>query len=141
MAAMLEFRTEGFNPYATKYSPYVDSRVAVATAANFGIVGNGKLFILGLTAQGIVVEKTFDTNDSQYDLAWSEINERQLAVACGDGSIKLFDMGTNEFPIMNFHEHKRETFSVAWNPVTKDTFISSSWDGTVKVVSSSLLSS
>lgn len=35
---------------------------------------------------------------------------------------------------MNFHEHKRETFSVCWNPVTKDTFVSSSWDGTVKIV-------
>lgn len=58
MAAMLEFRTRGFNPYAVKYSPYYDNRVAVASAANFGIVGNGRLFALGLTAAGIQVEKT-----------------------------------------------------------------------------------
>lgn len=77
---------------------------------------------------------SFDTNDALYDLAWSEINENQIVVACGDGSIKLFDLGVNEFPVMNFHEHKRETFSVCWNPITKDTFISSSWDGTVKLV-------
>lgn len=76
----------------------------------------------------------FDTNDALYDLAWSEINENQLIAACGDGSIKLFDLGVNDFPVMNFHEHKRETFAVAWNPVTKDSFISSSWDGTVKIV-------
>lgn len=57
MAAMLEFRTEGFNPYAVKYSPYYDSRIAVAASSNFGIVGNGRLFTLGLTAQGIQVEK------------------------------------------------------------------------------------
>lgn len=76
----------------------------------------------------------FDTNDALYDLAWSEINENQLITACGDGSLKLFDLGVNEFPVMNFHEHKRETFSVCWNPVSKDTFISSSWDGTVKLV-------
>lgn len=81
---------------------------------------------------------SFDTNDALYDLAWSEINENQLIVACGDGSMKLFDLGVNEFPVMNFHEHKRETFSVCWNPVTKDTFISSSWDGTVKLVCSLL---
>lgn len=56
---MLEFRTQGFNPYAVKYSPYYDNRVAVATAANFGIVGNGRLFVLGLTAAGIQVEKTY----------------------------------------------------------------------------------
>ncbi|KAG5950418.1 hypothetical protein E4U53_005098 [Claviceps sorghi] len=133
MAAMLEFRTQGFNPYAVKYSPYYDSRIAVATSSNFGIVGNGRVFALALTAQGIQVEKTFDTNDALYDLAWSEINENQLVVACGDGSLKLFDLGLNDFPVMNFHEHKRETFSVCWNPVTKDSFISSSWDGTVKI--------
>jgi peroxin-7 len=157
MAAMLEFRTQGYNPYAVKYSPYHDSRIAVGTAANFGIVGNGRLFALALTAQGIQVEKTcvyiqachdksngadatvnyfyrFDTNDAIYDLAWSEINENQLVVACGDGSLKLFDIGMREFPVMMFHEHKREAFATAWNPVTKDNFISSSWDGTVKIV-------
>jgi peroxin-7 len=67
-------------------------------------------------------------------LAWSEINENQLVVACGDGSLKLFDIGAKEFPVMIFHEHNREAFAAAWNPVTKDTFISSSWDGTVKIV-------
>ncbi|GAO18137.1 uncharacterized protein UV8b_01207 [Ustilaginoidea virens] len=133
MAAMLEFRTQGYNPYAVKYSPYYDSRIAVATSANFGIVGNGRAFALGLTAQGVRVEKTFDTNDALYDLAWSEINDNQFIVACGDGSLKLFDLGVDDFPVMNFHEHKRETFSVCWNPVSKDTFISSSWDGTVKI--------
>ncbi|KAH7328207.1 peroxisome targeting signal type 2 receptor [Stachybotrys elegans] len=133
MAAMLEFRTQGFNPYAVKYSPYYDSRIAVAASANFGIIGNGRLFALGLTAQGVQVEKTFDTNDALYDLAWSEINENQLLAAGGDGSLKLFDLGVDQFPIMNFHEHKREAFSVCWNPVVKDTFISSSWDGTVKL--------
>jgi peroxin-7 len=58
MAAMLEFRTQGFNPYAVKYSPYYDSRIAVAASANFGIVGNGRIFVLGLTPQGIQAEKT-----------------------------------------------------------------------------------
>lgn len=59
MAAMLEFRTQGFNPYAVKYSPYHDSRLAVGAASNFGIVGNGRLFALAMTAQGIQVEKTY----------------------------------------------------------------------------------
>lgn len=77
---------------------------------------------------------SFDTNDALYDLAWSEINENQLLVACGDGSIKLFDLGVDTYPVMNYHEHKRETFSVFWNQTTKDTFVSSSWDGTVKIV-------
>ena len=59
-----------------------------------------------------------------------------MVVACGDGSIKLYDIGVAQgFPVMNFHEHKRETFAVYWNPVTKDSFVSSSWDGTIKIVS------
>jgi len=56
-AGMLEFRTAGFNPYAVQYSPYFDNRVAVATSANYGILGNGKLFALALTATGVQVEK------------------------------------------------------------------------------------
>lgn len=56
---MLEYRTEGYNGYAVKYSPFYDSRIAVAASSNFGLVGNGRLFILGLTAQGIVSGKLY----------------------------------------------------------------------------------
>jgi len=56
---MLEFRTQGFNGYNVKYSPFFDSRIAVATSANFGLVGNGRLYILGLTPNGIVAEKWY----------------------------------------------------------------------------------
>lgn len=54
---MLEFRTQGFNGYAVKYSPFFDSRIAVASSANYGLVGNGRLYILSLTANGIVADK------------------------------------------------------------------------------------
>lgn len=56
---MLEFRTQGFNGYSVKYSPFFDSRIAVASSANFGLVGNGRLYILGLTPNGIVAEKWY----------------------------------------------------------------------------------
>lgn len=56
---MLEFRTQGFNGYAVQYSPFFDSRIAVASAANFGLVGNGRLYILGLTPKGIIAEKWY----------------------------------------------------------------------------------
>jgi len=155
---MLEYRTQGFNGHAVKYSPFFDSRIAAASSANFGLVGNGRLYILGLTPKGIVAEKwysvrppalsntpfkphqrltnhlRFDTQDSLYDLAWSESHENQVVVACGDGSIKLFDIGVDQFPVQSWQEHNREVFSVHWNLITKDTFCSSSWDGTIKVV-------
>ncbi|KAF3219320.1 peroxisomal targeting signal 2 receptor [Orbilia oligospora] len=130
---MFSFRTQGYNGYNLKYSPFHDSRLAVASSANFGLVGNGRLFVLGLTANGIVAEKTFDTQDGLFDLAWSEVHENQLVVASGDGSLKLFDVGLNDFPIQSWQEHKREVFSVHWNLVDKTTFASSSWDGTVKI--------
>ncbi len=54
---MFEFRTEGFNGFAVKYSPFFDSKIAVASSANYGLVGNGRLYILNLTTNGIVAEK------------------------------------------------------------------------------------
>ncbi|KAF2147547.1 uncharacterized protein K452DRAFT_262116 [Aplosporella prunicola CBS 121167] len=130
---MLEFRTQGYNGYSVKYSPFFDSRIAVAASANFGLVGNGRLYILGLTPNGIVAEKWFDTQDSLFDTAWSEAHENQILTASGDGSIKLFDITLSEFPIQAWSEHAREVFSVHWNLVAKDTFLSSSWDGTIKI--------
>lgn len=53
----MEFCTQGFNGYAVKYSPFFDSKLAVATAANYGLVGNGRLYILNLTANGIIADK------------------------------------------------------------------------------------
>ncbi|PSS17101.1 hypothetical protein M430DRAFT_123156 [Amorphotheca resinae ATCC 22711] len=133
MNGMLEYQTQGFNGYAVKYSPFFDSRIAVASSANFGLVGNGRLYILGLTADGIQAEKWFDTQDSLYDTAWSEAHENQIVVACGDGSVKLFDIALNNFPVQSWQEHNREVYSVSWNLVSKDTFASSSWDGTIKI--------
>ncbi|KAI4107785.1 MAG: hypothetical protein L6R37_001471 [Teloschistes peruensis] len=131
---MLEFYTQGFKGHAVKYSPFFDSRIAVASAANFGLVGNGRLYILGLTPEGIIAEKWFDTQDALYDISWSESHENQCVVACGDGSVKLFDISLNEFPVQSWQEHNREVFAVHWNLVAKDTFCSSSWDGTIKIV-------
>lgn len=79
-------------------------------------------------------ELRFDTQDSLFDLAWSETHENQVLVAAGDGSIKLFDIGLDEFPVQSWKEHMREVFAVHWNLVSKDTFCSSSWDGTIRVV-------
>jgi peroxin-7 len=55
--SILEYQTQGFNGYAVKYSPFFDSRIAVGASSNFGLVGNGRLYILGLTAAGIQAEK------------------------------------------------------------------------------------
>ncbi|KAF8455973.1 peroxin 7 [Terfezia claveryi] len=133
---MFHFRTQGYNGYAVKYSSFFDNRLACAASANFGLVGNGRLYILGLTPGELLGRNVcrFDTQDGLFDVTWSEIHENQLVVASGDGSIKLFDiMVKDSFPIQNWQEHQREVFSVSWNLVDKNTFCSSSWDGTVKI--------
>ena len=56
---MLEYRTQGFNGYAVKYSPFFDSRIAVAASQHFGLVGNGRLYALDLTPKGIVAQKWY----------------------------------------------------------------------------------
>lgn len=131
---MIPFRTTGYNGYACKYSPFYDNKIAVATAANYGLVGNGRLYILSITPDGrIVQDAIFDTQDGLYDVSWSELHENQLLTCSGDGSISLFDTTLQQFPIKRFHEHQREVFSVNWNMVDKSVFCSSSWDSTVKV--------
>ncbi|CAH6721009.1 peroxisomal targeting signal 2 receptor [[Candida] jaroonii] len=131
---MLSFRTKNYNGYAVQYSPFFDSKLAVASAANYGLVGNGKLFILNIQPNGeIINEVSWETQDGLFDLAWSEIHENQVVTANGDGSIKLFDIKVPNFPIMNYKEHQKEVFSVNWNLVDKSSFVSSSWDGTIKV--------
>ena len=42
---MAPFRT-AFNGYAVKFSPFEEGRIAVATAQNFGIIGNGRQYVL-----------------------------------------------------------------------------------------------
>ena len=51
-------RTEGFAGYAVKFSPFYADRLAVASAQNFGLVGNGRLHLLSQNpASGLQVDK------------------------------------------------------------------------------------
>ncbi|BGP07560.1 hypothetical protein JCM10049v2_003398 [Rhodotorula toruloides] len=136
---------EGFACYSVAFSPFFPTKLAVAGAANFGLVGNGRLSVvnqdagpgpagaMGQGGMGMRVEKGFDTQDGLYDLAWSEIHENQIATGSGDGSVKLWDTMLNDFPIRKWHEHQREVFSVDWSNTQKELFCTSSWDGTIKI--------
>ncbi|ANB11310.1 Pex7p [Sugiyamaella lignohabitans] len=132
---MLKFRTSGFSGYSVAYSPFYDSKIAVATAANFGLVGNGRLYVLDIGGDGVIrPQAQFDTQDGLFGLSWSESHENHIITANGDGSLKLFDITTKQqFPLQVYHEHSREVFSVNWNMKDKTIFCSGSWDGTIKV--------
>ncbi|KAG6856558.1 hypothetical protein H0H87_003240 [Tephrocybe sp. NHM501043] len=130
-------QTPGFAHYSLAWSPFHTTRIALASSANFGLVGNGRLHMVSLvpgpSGHPILKIDNYETQDGLYDVAWSEIHENQLVTASGDGSIRLWDVMLNELPIRAWHEHTREVFSVDWSNIKKDTFGSSSWDGMVKL--------
>ncbi|KAI8929443.1 WD40-repeat-containing domain protein [Entophlyctis helioformis] len=137
----MRFRTAGFSGYSVEFSPFFENRLACASAANFGIAGNGRLWILQLANGaplalgdgGIRAEQVYDAQDGLFDCAWSEVHENQIATSSGDGSIKLWDLTMPDFPVRNWSEHKREVFSINWNLVRKDTFVTGSWDYSIKL--------
>ena len=48
---MVLFRTP-FAGYSVRFSPFDESRLAVGTAQNYGIIGNGKLHVLQVSQGG-----------------------------------------------------------------------------------------
>ena len=79
----------------------------------------------------------YDTQDGIFDCAWSEENENILLSSCGDGSIKFWDTSIpHGRPIQSIAAHQKEVYSVSWNPIAKDLFVSGSWDLTAKLWSS-----
>lgn len=131
---MLQYHMQGFSGYSVQYSPFFDNKIAVASGANFGLVGNGKLFILDILPNGqMQVSNSFLTQDCLFDVAWNELHQNQMVVAQGDGTVRLFDMTLQQYPVHIFREHTKEVLSVNWSLLSKDKFVSSSWDGTVKL--------
>lgn len=126
-----------FNGYSVKFSPFYESRLAVATAQNFGILGNGRIHVLELApgAPGVTESVAYDTADAVYDVCWSESHDSVLVAAIGDGSVKIYDtaLPPPSNPIRSFQEHAREVHSVDYNPTRRDSFLTSSWDDTVKL--------
>lgn len=87
--------TPAFSHYSVAWSPFHNGRLALASAANYGLVGNGRLHIVSLAPPMLQLDKAYDTQDGLYDIAWSEIHENQIVTASGDGSIKLWDVMLN----------------------------------------------
>lgn len=131
---MPQFKT-AFQGYSVKFSPFEDDKVAVATSQNFGIIGNGKQYVLQMTPNGLQELRSFDTADGLYDCVWSEENENILVSASGDGSIKVWDLGAppQANPVRGFQEHTHEVYCLHWNQVRRDTFLSGSWDDSIKL--------
>ncbi|RHY87798.1 hypothetical protein DYB35_004165 [Aphanomyces astaci] len=124
-----------FSGYAVEFSPFHEHWVAVGTAQYFGIIGNGQTVVMELLPDGsLATMRSFDTQDGVYDVAWSETHPNQLVAACANGHLKLFDVTTSDnFPIQSFAEHTNEVSGVNWGLVDRTSFVSASWDHTIKL--------
>src|SRR4051794_4278232 len=83
------FRTQDTHGYAVEFSPFRDGLMTVTSSQYFGIVGNGRQYVLQIdpvSGQPRLV-RMFETMDVLFDCSWSEINENQFAVCSGDGSV------------------------------------------------------
>lgn len=49
-----------FQGYSVKCSPFEDGKLAVATAQNFGIIGNGKQYVLKVCIYVMVTDTLID---------------------------------------------------------------------------------
>ena len=122
---------EGFAGQSVRSSPFLAGQLAVASAANFGIVGQGRLQVFQTGAP----QATFTTNAGLCDCAWSEKASGVLLAASMDGHIRLYDVqaAAENRPLTQFSEHTAEVSGIDWNLVAKESFVSSSWDGSVKL--------
>jgi len=128
---MALFKSE-FSAYSVAYSPYEGDKIAVACAQHFGIVGNGALYVLVTSEPRMSQVYLAQTQDSVFDVAWNEGNENQVLAACGDGSVKIFDLAYPQ-PISNIAAHSSEVFSVHSNYQMSNLIASGSYDKAVRV--------
>lgn len=96
------------------------------------MIGTGQQCIFDVVNGQLVNVTTFSCPEGLFDCAWSECNPNHVVSACGNASVRLWDL-SGQTPPRIFAEHTAEVYSVDWNLVSKDTFLSGSWDGTVKV--------
>nr|CCA21678.1 peroxisomal targeting signal 2 receptor putative [Albugo laibachii Nc14] len=138
--------------FAVEFNPFHEGRVAVSTSQYFGIVGNGRQHVFELLPSGQFASvrefsialcinahilsqiRHFDTNNGIYDCAWSESHADHLVTACGNGLLQFWHLKTQDsYPILMYKEHTKDIVRVQWNLVAKDSFLSASWDPSVKL--------
>ncbi|XP_053213497.1 peroxisomal targeting signal 2 receptor-like isoform X1 [Panonychus citri] len=146
-AMRLTFETHGFHGYGLKFSPFSPNLLACAASQNYGLVGQGCLFILDHDSdKGIRCLRKLDwPKDGLFDLTWSEVNAGTIWTAGADGSIQIWDIGdpgcSVEGPVKDaklssvIPAHHSVISSIQWSQVRSDqpAVLTSSWDSTIKI--------
>lgn len=113
--------------------------IAVAASQNFGLKGAGRLFIVKLCGptQEARLQRHFDFRDGIFDLAWSEVDREGLIVGGGDGKVYRVSLTGKAESVEVVYSHTKEISCLDWCPLRQDKFLSTSWDGTIKLSSGS----
>ena len=91
-------------------------------------LGNGSLFWLDIFHESLAIRNEIKHFDLVTDISWSPTVEDHFAICCGAGTITLFN---GDQPLRNAKAHTAEISTINWNP---DQILTSSWDGTFKLV-------
>jgi peroxin-7 len=127
----------GYHGYSIALSPYGTKNFVIASAANYGIVGNGRVIVGAVPptfARAQTELRDFPTQDAAYDARWSELHEHRVVSVHGDGSAAFWDLARpSQDPIQSWPAHTREIFSVDWCSSDKSVFVTAGWDSAIRV--------
>jgi len=113
----------GLQGYSVKFSPFEQGKVAVATAQNFGIIGNGKQYVLQVSgAEKCVCRGCRMTGRMHERLAVQTINH----FIC---DLQMTEQGLVE--IRSF-DTADGLYDCAWSEENENILISASGDGSIK---------
>ena len=122
-----------------KVNPFDGDILAVAACQNFGLKGSGRLYIISMArwdpSGEAQILQHFDFRDGIFDVAWSEVDRNGLVVGGGDGHVYRVNLGGGKPAAL--YCHGKEISSLDWCPLRQDKFLSTSWDGTILIGSSS----
>jgi len=121
--------------YSVKFSPFLDRRIACTASQNYGLSGSGFVFILDLAPENqLVLSTRMQWSDGLFDLVFTEDHPDVLVTASGDGGVQLWNINNPQAPVQVWKEHNKEVCCLDWNQTRQQqTFLSSSWDQTIKL--------
>ena len=122
-------------------SPFDGNLLAIAASQNFGLKGTARIYIVRLVPPSHEAQlvRHFDFGDGIFDVAWSEVDRDVLVAGGGDGTVHMINTRSiSEHPKV-LYSHSREVSGLDWCPLRVDKFLSTSWDGTIKLSSGAII--
>lgn len=112
-------------------------RVAVPLSGSGGKIAVFEFKTPGRLPDGVIPSLVNGSNIM--DFQWNPFDNKQLVVACDDGTIKIWDIpegglkeSTNE-PSRELNAHMEKVHFIRFHPLAKDVLLTASYDMTIKI--------